>query len=178
VGTLGAFADGIRHFFGLAVAETDAAFTVTGDDESGEAETTATFDDFGATVDVNHFVGIFVGLEIGTGPIATIATSATTSTAVTTTGTATAATATAVTTAIIAGGSGSCARGCVSAGGGGSTTTAARGATVAATITATLTTAFAGRGGIFRGGRCGDRRLGGGFGSGALFLFVGHLLQR
>jgi hypothetical protein len=55
----GALLDGVRHFFGFAETETNAALAVTGYHQGRKAETTAAFDDFGATVNVNDLVNVF-----------------------------------------------------------------------------------------------------------------------
>jgi hypothetical protein len=59
VGAVGALADRIGHFLGLAVTHADAALAVTRHDERGEVEAAAAFDDLGAAVDVDDLVVVF-----------------------------------------------------------------------------------------------------------------------
>src|SRR5690606_8414240 len=54
LGRLGRFTDGLRHFARLAVAEADATLLIADDDESGEAEATATLHHLGDAVDVDQ----------------------------------------------------------------------------------------------------------------------------
>src|SRR2546427_7669655 len=53
-GDVAAFANGVRHFAGLAQTEPDAAVLVPGDDQRAEAETASAFHHLGGTIDVNH----------------------------------------------------------------------------------------------------------------------------
>jgi hypothetical protein len=55
LGHFAPFADGFGNFDRLAQAEADAAVFVAGDDQRAETEAAAAFDDFGGTVDENHF---------------------------------------------------------------------------------------------------------------------------
>src|SRR4051812_19461345 len=50
--------DGGGHFVGLAIAPTDLAFAVADDDQGGEAESPAAFDDRGAALDLHRLVDV------------------------------------------------------------------------------------------------------------------------
>jgi hypothetical protein len=52
LGQLGALADGVGHFVGLAQGVADAAVAVAHHDERAEAEATAALDHLGAAVDM------------------------------------------------------------------------------------------------------------------------------
>ena len=52
-------ADSIRNFLRLAVADADIALSVTGNDQSSEAEATTALDDLGAAIDVDHLIDVF-----------------------------------------------------------------------------------------------------------------------
>ena len=62
LGLLGALADALGHFLGLAVTDTDLALLVTDDDECSEAEATTALHDLGTTVDMNNLLDVFWGL--------------------------------------------------------------------------------------------------------------------
>lgn len=63
--SFGGFLDGICHFVSLAKAPADATILVARDNKGAEAETTATFDDLGASVDVDDFFdGVATGIAI------------------------------------------------------------------------------------------------------------------
>jgi hypothetical protein len=97
VSTVRPLANRIGNFLSLAVTHTDAPLAVTRHDERGKVETTAAFDDLGATVDVDDLVVVF-----GSGAVVTVvATGAATRTArtiATTTGAARTARATTIAT--------------------------------------------------------------------------------
>jgi hypothetical protein len=83
MGAFGAFLYGIGHFLGFAETQANAALAVTGYHQGRKAEATTTFDHFGATVDVYHFVNVF-GRRLGfarTTVATTLATTATMTTA-------------------------------------------------------------------------------------------------
>ena len=64
-GDVAAFANGVRHFAGLAQTEPDAAVLIPGDDQRAEAETASAFHDLGGTIDVNHlFAQLVLALAI------------------------------------------------------------------------------------------------------------------
>src|ERR1700728_4833471 len=53
---LGGLADGFRHFAGFAMAETDAAGTVTNDHQRSKTKATTALYHFGDAIDVNQLV--------------------------------------------------------------------------------------------------------------------------
>lgn len=63
-GVLGALFNRIGNLVSLAVTDANATFTVTDNTKSGEAETTATFNDLGATVDENNLFNQLVTMFV------------------------------------------------------------------------------------------------------------------
>jgi len=78
LGDLAGLLNRVGDFLGLAETETHFAFLVAGDDERGEAEAAATFDDLGTTVDEDDLLGELRAFRLsGLGTIIAAGTTAT-----------------------------------------------------------------------------------------------------
>lgn len=74
---LGALADSIRDFVGLAQTNSDITLLVSDNRQCGKAETTSTFDDFGTSIDEDDLLDHLRTITLGGGvPTITTGTSA------------------------------------------------------------------------------------------------------
>gem|GEM_PF-4445881 len=66
-GSVGGFTDRLTHFIGFSEANTNFSFVVTTHDQSTEAETTPTLDDFGTTINEDNFFSSLLRFPWGFG---------------------------------------------------------------------------------------------------------------